>query len=48
MEEKLKDDEHFDYEGLVKGDKARQEKLKFWTNELCKKKPHMFDIILAV
>lgn len=48
VERKLKEDENFNYMSLVKGDKDRKDNLKFWDDDLCRNKPHTFDIILAV
>lgn len=48
VEETLKDDKNFDYAGLVSDDDGRKDRLRFWNDELCRKKPHTFDIVLAV
>lgn len=48
VEETLKDHDKFDYQGLVKKDESRSDRLKFWTEDLCHRKPHTFDIVLAV
>lgn len=44
----MQDNDKFDYKGLVADNKSRNERLKFWDNELCRKKPHIFDIVIAV
>jgi len=48
IEDTLKDNDAFDVKGLIEADPARKERLKFWNNELCRKKPHTFDIVVAV
>lgn len=35
-------------EGLVQIDPTFQGRLKFWDNELCRRHPHLFDIVLAL
>lgn len=48
VEETMKDNEVFDAKGLHGDEEERKGRLKFWTNELCAKKPHAFDIAIAV
>ncbi|KAI5367791.1 Putative NAD kinase [Septoria linicola] len=48
VEETLKDNKAFDAEGLCSQDETYKDRLKFWTNELCQKKPHLFEICLAL
>ncbi|PIA99485.1 putative kinase [Cercospora beticola] len=48
VEDTLKDNKAFDTEGLCKQDESYKDRLKFWTNELCRKKPHLFEICLAL
>lgn len=48
VEETMKENTIFDAQGLLDADESRNDRLKFWTNELCKKKPHTFDIAVAV
>ncbi len=48
IENTLEHNKVFDAEGLVASNEAFKGRVKFWTNELCAKHPHTFDIILAV
>ncbi|KAB8343167.1 hypothetical protein FH972_022757 [Carpinus fangiana] len=48
VEETLRDNKRFDAKGLVEKDENRKNRLKFWTNEDCAKRPHIFDIVLAL
>nr|POF14099.1 nad(+) kinase [Quercus suber] len=48
VEETMKDNKTFDAQGIVSQDESYQDRLKYWTNELCKKKPHTFEICLAL
>jgi NAD+ kinase len=38
----------FDAVGLLRDHASYQDRLKYWTNEMCAQKPQMFDIVLAV
>lgn len=48
VEETLKDNKAFDVDGLCSQDESYKARLKFWNNELCRKKPHLFEICLAL
>lgn len=48
VEQTLKDNSKFDAKGLMAKHEACKDRLKFWTNEDCAKRPHTFDIVLAV
>jgi hypothetical protein len=38
----------FDYQGLMKQNPPNHERVKFWTPELCLRKPHLFDFVITV
>ncbi len=44
VEETMKHSSYFDAEGITAKDPAYKDRLKYWTNELCKKRPHTFDL----
>ena len=48
VENTLKHNEQFDAPGLVEQDPTFRQRLKFWDNELCRRHPHLFDIVLAL
>lgn len=48
VEDTMKNNDVFDSSGLVGADESRKGRLKYWTNELCAKRPHTFDIVIAV
>lgn len=48
VEETMKDNKSFGVDALCSQDESYRERLKFWTTELCKKKPHLFEICLAL
>ena len=48
VEETMKESKIFDADGLVAQDETFRERLKYWNNELCAKKPHTFEICLAL
>lgn len=48
VEETLKENKTFDAAGLLEKNPSYEGRLKYWTNELCAKKPQTFDIVLAV
>ncbi|KAF2148238.1 ATP-NAD kinase [Myriangium duriaei CBS 260.36] len=48
VEHTLKDDATFDAKGLIEKDESRRDRLRYWTDELCRQKPHTFDIALAL
>ena len=48
VQDKLRDLKSFDVDQILEGDDAKASRLKYWDEELCKKMPHKFDIVLAV
>lgn len=48
VQDKLKDLKTFDIPWILEGDESKTSRLKYWDEELCKKTPHKFDIVLAV
>jgi NAD+ kinase len=48
VEDTLEKNKTFDAESLVASKESYKGRLKFWNNELCKKRPQTFDIILCV
>ncbi|KAF1846867.1 ATP-NAD kinase [Cucurbitaria berberidis CBS 394.84] len=48
VEDKLEKNRIFDAEGLLGKNQSYQSRLKYWTNELCAKRPQTFDIVLAL
>jgi NAD+ kinase len=48
VEDTMKDNPIFDAEGLIKEDPSYGERLKFWDNELCRRRPHTFDFIVTL
>ncbi|CAO2655107.1 Nn.00g101710.m01.CDS01 [Neocucurbitaria sp. VM-36] len=48
VEDQLEKNHIFDVEGLLGKDPSYRGRLKYWTNELCAKKPQTFDIVLAL
>ncbi|KAK4553866.1 hypothetical protein LTR86_009041 [Recurvomyces mirabilis] len=48
VEETMKENATFDAEGIVGQDESYRDRLKYWTNELCRRKPHTFEICLAL
>ena len=48
VEETLKDNHKFDAKGLISQDPSYERRLKYWTNELCAKHPHTFDLVVTV
>ena len=48
VEETLKDNKNFNADELCSQDESYKERLRFWNNELCRKKPHLFEICLAL
>ncbi|CAD0113830.1 unnamed protein product [Aureobasidium uvarum] len=46
--DKLKDLKSFDIPWILEGDESKTSRLKYWDEELCKKMPHKFDIVLAL
>lgn len=48
VENTLEKNHIFDAEGLVSQEPSREDRLKYWTNELCAKYPHTFDFAITV
>ncbi|KAK9447123.1 NAD kinase [Limtongia smithiae] len=48
VEEVLKDNEDFDFEGLMKAHESRQDRLRWWSPDLCKEHPQMFDLVVTL
>jgi NAD+ kinase len=44
----MEENERFDAKGLLASDPSFPERLKYWDNEFCAKKPQTFDIVLGV
>ena len=48
VEKTLEKNHKFDAKGLLSQDPSREGRLKYWTNELCAKRPHTFDFVVTV
>lgn len=48
VEDTLQKNKSFDAEGLVAQDPSYKDRLRYWNNEMCAKKPHTFEICVAV
>ncbi|PSK43110.1 hypothetical protein B9Z65_7064 [Elsinoe australis] len=48
VEHTLEEKPAFDAKGLLAADESRKDRLKYWDNELCRRKPQTFDIGLAL
>lgn len=48
VENILEKEEAFDAKGMLADDPSFQGRLKWWDEELCQRKPHAFDIVIAV
>ncbi|KAA6408487.1 MAG: ATP-NAD kinase [Lasallia pustulata] len=48
VEKTLENNRKFDAKGLLSQDTSREGRLKYWTNELCAKRPHTFDVVLTL
>lgn len=48
MENTLENNRIFDAKGLVSDEPSREGRLKYWTNELCAKRPQTFDFAITV
>ena len=48
VEDTMKDNKCFDSEGLLKANPTFDGRLKYWTNELAKKRPHTFDFCVLL
>ncbi|GAB7347132.1 hypothetical protein MBLNU459_g3256t1 [Dothideomycetes sp. NU459] len=48
VEDTLKENEAFDAGSIASSNPQRRERLKYWNDELCHKRPHTFDIVVAL
>lgn len=48
VEDTMKDNKVFDAAGLLKGNRNLEKRLKYWNNELAKKRPHTFDFCILL
>lgn len=48
VEDTMKDNKIFDAQGLIGEDPTFPHRLKYWTNELAKKRPHTFDFVVTL
>ncbi|KAK4505586.1 hypothetical protein PRZ48_003549 [Zasmidium cellare] len=48
VEDTMEKSKTFDAPGLISQDPSYKERLKYWNNELCARKPHTFEICLAL
>lgn len=48
VEDTMKDSKIFDAEGLAQMNPSFRDRIKYWNPELCKKKPHLFEIVVAL
>jgi len=48
VEDIMKDDKSFDGDSLLKSNPAFEGRLKYWNNELAKKRPHTFDFCILL
>lgn len=48
VEHTMRNSKAFDAESIIAQDPSYNERLKYWTNELCKKKPHTFEICICL
>lgn len=48
VENTMQKNKAFDADALFAKDESYKDRLRFWTNDLCAKKPHTFDICLAL
>ncbi|WPG99528.1 Hypothetical protein R9X50_00234300 [Acrodontium crateriforme] len=48
VEDTMQHNKAFNTEAILSVDPGRKDRLKYWTNELCAKKPHTFEICLAL
>jgi NAD+ kinase len=48
VEETLENNDIFDAKSIIDEDPSFKDRLKYWNNELCRKKPHTFEICLAL
>ena len=48
VEDTMQHNKNFNAEGILAKDPSNKERLKYWTNELCAKRPHTFEICIAL
>ena len=48
VEHTLKEKKDFDAQGILSQKESYKDRLRYWTDEMCKEEPDTFDIILAV
>jgi len=48
VEDTMRDNKTFDASSLTSQDETYKDRLRYWTDELCRRKPHTFEIILAL
>lgn len=48
VEDTMKDNKHFDCQGLLKANPEFEGRLKYWDNELAKNRPHTFDFCILL
>ena len=48
VEEALRRDGRFDAETLLSGHPSRADRLRYWTNDMCRTDPQRFDFVLTV
>lgn len=48
VEDTLKDNKIFNAQGLCDLDPSYEERIQYWNPELCRKKPHLFEIVVAL
>lgn len=48
VENTMQHNEKFDADGIIAQDPTYKSRLKYWTNELCAKKPHTFEVCIAL
>ncbi|KAK3684678.1 hypothetical protein LTR37_020045 [Vermiconidia calcicola] len=48
VEQTMENSKTFDTESIIAKDPSYKDRLKYWTNELCAKRPHTFEICIAL
>ncbi|KAL1302918.1 hypothetical protein AAFC00_003240 [Neodothiora populina] len=48
VEDTMKHNEAFDAPAIYKDDSSKKSRLRFWNDDLCRKRPHTFDIVVAL
>ena len=48
VEDTMQHSKVFDAEGLIAKDPSYKDRIRYWNNELCAKKPHTFEIVVAL